>query len=213
MEFKKIHLEKIKRQYLHVKKEFVDKSMDDLILSIKELGLIQPITIHKNSEQEYDVIDGNRRLHAYSSLNQDYPKSGFEKIECIIHEKINEDIQMIHTSMEQATTPTDYQDITRTLDVLWDHHPYFDILKKKFGISENILKRFLRYQWWPESIQSTIYSGEISSSEKISIDYISKGIDLLNWPANENATEDKVIMIAKKLAEQPLRTMEQGEVF
>ncbi len=206
MEFEKIPLENIKRRYLHVKKEFVDEFMDDLILSIKTLGLIQPIAICKNSEQEYDVIDGNRRLRACLFLNQNYPDAGFEKVECVIHEKIEHDTQMIHTLIELVTTPVSNPDLIDSMIFLWNYHPHFGMIQKEYGISEKIVKKYLRYQWWPESLKSIMHSGEISSSVNESIDCISRAIYALNWPSNSDVSEDTILELAKELGKsKPIR--------
>ncbi len=199
MEFKKIPLENIKRRYLHVKKELVDDSMSDLVLSIKTLGLIQPIIVCKNSEKKYDVIDGNRRLKTCTLLNEKYPGQGFDEIECVIHEK-NDQQTAIRTSTKLTTTPVDSSDLFYSMDLLWNSLLDLDLIQKRYGISEKIAKRYLHHQWWPESLKSAIYSGEISSHEHVTINCISDAILCLNWPYNSNVSEEKIILLAKKLA-------------
>lgn len=53
----------------HLKNDTIRKALDGLISSIKETGLLQPITVHMVGEN-YEVIDGHRRLQAYKEIGR-----------------------------------------------------------------------------------------------------------------------------------------------
>ena len=56
---------------------FDSKEIDNLVVSIKELGIIQPITVRKINEDKYEIISGERRYRASKLAN-------LESIPCYI---------------------------------------------------------------------------------------------------------------------------------
>ena len=64
----KILIDNIKLNPNQPRTNFDQKAIEELASSIKELGLIQPITIQKNNES-YELISGERRLRAFKFLN------------------------------------------------------------------------------------------------------------------------------------------------
>jgi len=46
------------------RREFDDESLEELSESIREIGIIQPITLRKKSENDYQIIAGERRFRA-----------------------------------------------------------------------------------------------------------------------------------------------------
>ena len=63
-----IEINKISLNPNQPRTNFDQKSLDQLASSISELGLIQPITVQKSSE-EFILISGERRLRAFKLLN------------------------------------------------------------------------------------------------------------------------------------------------
>ena len=203
MEFKKIPLENIKRRYLPVQKELVDELLDDLISSIKTLGLIQPIAVYKNSEQEYDVIDGNRRLRAYRELNTQYPgDETLKEIECVIHTKnYDESKKIIHTSMHLGTTPLSNPDISVSIGRLWNTYQDMTLFERTFGISKYFVQRYARYLLLPELLKEAIIDGSIHYNTRIATDIAVKSMHALNWTADNDVSDEYVLELAKAYAE------------
>ena len=63
----KISIDDIKLNPNQPRTNFDQKAIEELASSIKELGLIQPITIQKNNDS-YELISGERRLRAFKFL-------------------------------------------------------------------------------------------------------------------------------------------------
>jgi len=59
--------------------EFVDEEMEELVSSISTFGVIQPITVRRLSEKEYQLISGERRWRASK-------KAGLEEIPAYVRE-------------------------------------------------------------------------------------------------------------------------------
>ena len=64
----KISLNDIKLNPNQPRTNFDQKAIEELASSIKELGLIQPVTVQKNNDS-YELISGERRLRAFKFLN------------------------------------------------------------------------------------------------------------------------------------------------
>lgn len=67
----KIYLNKFK-----IRKDFDNNDFKRLLLSIKNVGLIHPLTVRKLGNGIYELIDGEQRLHAATSL-------GIKRVPCI----------------------------------------------------------------------------------------------------------------------------------
>ena len=50
---------------------FDSKEIDNLVVSIKELGIIQPITVRKINDDKYEIISGERRYRASKIANME----------------------------------------------------------------------------------------------------------------------------------------------
>lgn len=66
------------------RKDFSSQSIDELAQSIKQYGLIQPITVRKGTRSKYELVAGERRLRACMA-------SGFKTIEAIVINVTNYD--------------------------------------------------------------------------------------------------------------------------
>ena len=81
MEVKDIHLNLINVSSLNTRKDLgagtEDTSLADLALSIKEKGLLNPITVFEREDGRYDLIIGQRRFLACKQL-------GLETIPAIV---------------------------------------------------------------------------------------------------------------------------------
>ena len=50
---------------------FDSNKIDNLVVSIKEIGVIQPITVRKVNDNKYEIISGERRYRASKIANLD----------------------------------------------------------------------------------------------------------------------------------------------
>ena len=68
--FNEIEVDLIKLNPYQPRTNFNQKDIDDLASSIKELGLIQPITVKSDdNDDNYELISGERRLRSFKQLN------------------------------------------------------------------------------------------------------------------------------------------------
>lgn len=70
--------------------------MDDLVESIRENGVINPVLVRPDDEGTYEMISGHRRLHAAK-------RAGLQKIPAIVKEMTNDDavVGMVDSNMQR----------------------------------------------------------------------------------------------------------------
>ena len=78
-----IGLDKIRVNPNQPRTNFDTNEIENLSLSIKDLGIIQPITVRKNDTGNYEIISGERRFRASK-------KAGLSSIPCYIKGVDNE---------------------------------------------------------------------------------------------------------------------------
>ena len=78
----KVNVSKLKHHPLN-SEIYLLSSIQDLITSIEEVGLLQPLVVNK----KYEVLSGNRRLEAIRSLS--WKKVNVELINCEPDEESN----------------------------------------------------------------------------------------------------------------------------
>ena len=64
-----IEISKISLNPFQPRSTFDKEKLNELITSIKNIGLIQPITVKKVSKNKFQLISGERRLRAFKQLN------------------------------------------------------------------------------------------------------------------------------------------------
>jgi ParB family transcriptional regulator, chromosome partitioning protein len=118
---RKIKLSKIKPSEIQPRSER-QKGVIELAQSLKEVGLLQPILVTKNSDDTYKIIAGERRYHAANEL-------GWDDIECKIldkNEKETYKLAVIENLQRENLSP--YEEIEA-----------MSILKEKFQYTDNDL--------------------------------------------------------------------------
>ena len=80
----------------HPFKVLDDDKMDDLVESILENGVINPVLVRPDDEGTYEMISGHRRLHAAK-------RAGLQKIPAIVKEMTNDDavVAMVDSNMQR----------------------------------------------------------------------------------------------------------------
>ena len=136
---------------------FDDESLRELSASIKEIGILQPPVVRKVSENQYELIMGERRLRAAKL-------AGLKSIPVIIRETSDDEllrealIENIHrsnlNSLEEAAA------YSQMLDDFGLTH---DELARRIGKSRPVISNTLRLLNLPPSVQKKLASGAISA--------------------------------------------------
>lgn len=140
---------------LQPRKQFAQKSLDDLMLSIRRYGLIQPLVVTQKDDK-YELIAGERRLRASLELGlKKVPvvirdAKDQEKLELALIENIQrEDLDPIETALA-------YRKLIDQFNLTQEE------LSKRVGKSRPVITNSLRLLNLPEKIQEALVKGHIN---------------------------------------------------
>ena len=107
---------------------FDSNEIDNLAVSIKELGIIQPITVRKVNENKYEIISGERRYRASKIANLD-------SIPCYI-KAVENDTDLLKMSLVENLQRVDLDPIEIALTyerLINEYNLNIDIISKLVG--------------------------------------------------------------------------------
>ena len=135
---------------------FDEEALQELVASIKEIGILQPPVVRKNGAR-YELIMGERRFRA-SKL------AGLKRIPVIIRQTPNNEllrealIENIHRSQLNAL-----EEGAAYSQLLNDFNCTQDELAKKLGRSRTVITNMMRLLNLPTSVQQKVAAGTISA--------------------------------------------------
>lgn len=151
-----ISLSQIEANPFQPRNEFEKQALRDLASSIKEYGLIQPITVRKVSFDKFQIISGERRFRA-SQL------AGFEEIAAYI--RIANDKTMLEMALVENVQREDLNAIEIALGykrLIEECNLTQEQLSHKVGQDRSTVTNFLRLLKLPEPIQAALRDKKIS---------------------------------------------------
>jgi len=150
-----IEVEKIRPNPFQPRKEFDEKSIEELANSINRYGLLQPIVVIKNDES-YILVAGERRVRAIKKLGKKEIKA------IVIDTDLNElrEYALIENIQRENLNPIE---IAKSLKSLIDEHNYtHEELAKIISKSRSYVTNLLRLLTLPEFVQEKVKNNEIS---------------------------------------------------
>lgn len=151
-----IEISKIRLNPFQPRSVFDKEKLNELIISIKNIGLIQPITVKKISKNEFQLISGERRLRAFKKLEIDKIPSYIRKandqesLEMALVENIHrQDLDAIEIAISYKRL---IEEIKLTQEELSD----------KIGKKRSTVSNYLRLLKLNPIVQSGIKDGFIS---------------------------------------------------
>ncbi|WP_299870694.1 ParB/RepB/Spo0J family partition protein [uncultured Hoeflea sp.] len=141
MELKHIELTNLSPAKTNVRKQG-SKDCDDLIPSIRSLGIIQPLLVRPNgSPTSFEIVAGQRRYHALSKIAED---ENIDPVPCIVMSE-SDDAQAIEASLAEniARLPMDEIDQYKAFAALTKQGKSIGDIASMFGVSERLVKQRL----------------------------------------------------------------------
>ena len=129
------------------RQEFEAEALEELAASIRQLGIIQPITLRKISEGNYQIISGERRYRASKSI-------GLENIPAYI--KTTEDEQVMEMALIENIQREDLNAIEVALayqKLLEVYNLTHEKLSERLGKKRATITNYLRLLKLPAIIQ------------------------------------------------------------
>ena len=166
--FEKININQIEINPDQPRKKFNDKSLKELSISIKNYGIIQPITVRKLSENRFQLISGERRFRA-SKL------SGIQTIPSFIKDADEKEI------LELALIENIQREDLNSIEISVSYKKLLDDLKisqdelaEKVGKDRSTINNYLRLLKLPPTIQNGIIENKIHMGHARSLITIEK---------------------------------------
>jgi ParB family chromosome partitioning protein len=127
-----------------------DSGLDELAASIREKGLLQPITVRPAIGGRYEVIVGQRRFLACQ-------KVGHDPISCVIRDDVT-DADAVTISLVENVHRADMNplDKARALKALYERYNSYSRVATETSWSEKTIRRYLSLLDLPVEIQEKI---------------------------------------------------------
>ena len=202
-----IPLDKILVQKFNVRTKDIDSGIDEIAVSIKAIGLIQPISVFFNFEKDrYVVLAGQRRLNAHVKLNTDFPGGGFDKIKCIEMDEPKTNEEKIAFSLAENITqlPMTNTDLVKAVTDLYNVYRDYEMVRDTFGITKYMVDKFVSLSRLPERLIDAINGGEIHSNDKTAENAAIRAVNALQWTKGGDVGVADVLEFAKEYAKNEI---------
>ncbi|WCL49515.1 ParB/RepB/Spo0J family partition protein [Leptospira sp. GIMC2001] len=140
------------------RKTFSDASIDELAVTIKQHGVIQPVVVQK-TDRGYELIAGERRVRACK-------KAGFQKIPAlvkVVSKKESLEMAILENIQRENLNPIDeamaYQKLSDELGIKISE------LATRMGKNRSTISNLIRLLNFPTKIQELIRQGKISEGQ------------------------------------------------
>jgi len=200
---KLISLDEIKVQKHNVRKHNIDDGIEDLAISIKTFGLLQPITVFHDSEAGiYVILAGQRRLNAHHWLDEKYPGKGWDKIKCLEIDEPETREEKMGLSLAENVTQVQMtnNDLITAVTDLYNVYNDYDKVQEQFGLTRYMVDKFVRLARLPDRLKEAINQGEIHSMPKTAENAALRAVDALNWRKGGDVSADDVLELAIEYA-------------
>lgn len=154
-----IGIDKIETNPFQPRNDFEAEALNELVDSIREQGIIQPITVRKLGYDRYQVISGERRLRAAKMV-------GLDEVPCYI--RVANDEQMLELALIENTHREDLNSIEIAISyqrLLEECNLTQEALSQKVSKKRSTVANYLRLLKLPAEVQLAIRDGSISMGQ------------------------------------------------
>ena len=145
-----IPIDKISLNPYQPRKNFDSDAISELAKSIKQYGVIQPITVRKNFIGGYELVSGERRLKASRLINCTH-------MPCIIIDVTEDDSAVIALLENLQRADLSYWEEAEAMQhLILDHKYTQEELAEKLGKSQSAVANRLRILKLPESVREVL---------------------------------------------------------
>lgn len=135
--------------------EFSEESLDELATSIKQLGVIQPITVRKIADKKFQIISGERRYRAAK-------RAGLNTIIAYVRDVNDDDVLAMALVENIQREDLNAVEVGITYQRLMDEcNLTQNDLSERVGKKRSTITNYLRLLKLPPEIQAGIRTGQI----------------------------------------------------
>lgn len=155
------------------RKDFDEVALDELAASIRQLGIVQPITVRAMGDGMYELISGERRLRASR-------RAGLKRIPAYVREADTEEIlemAIVENVQREDLNPIEvaigYQRLMEEVGLTQEQ------VADKVGKNRSTVANVLRLLRLPPRVQASLREGTLSSGHARSLVTVEHEADLL----------------------------------
>lgn len=188
------------------RKNFDDKALEELSLSIKNYGLIQPIVVRKLADELYELVAGERRLKATKMLETETIPA------IVISAGEEESAAMALIENLQRENLNFIEEALAYEKIIYDFNITQQVLADKIGKTQSTVANKLRILKLPQKVKEALIENNLSerharallklTDEDLILDIIDK---IVKKDLNVSATEKLVQSIADDINKEKLK--------
>jgi ParB family chromosome partitioning protein len=170
--FAEIELNQIKPNAKQPRQVFEEESLNELTFSLKEIGLLQPIVVRAVSDNEYEIVAGERRFRAAKL-------AGFTKIPALIRD--TQDTHMLRDALLENLHRAQLNPLEEAAayqQLLEDFGGTQEELAAKLGRSRPQVTNTMRLLKLPPTVQKRVAAGVLSSGHAKALLGLSESSDI-----------------------------------
>lgn len=199
------------------RKVFNQNELDALADSIRNNGIIQPLVVRKNNNDEYELISGERRLRAAV-------KVGLETVPCVLMSVSDNDSALFaiieNIQRDNLNYFEEAESISRLVN---DYSMTQEEISKKLGKSQSYLSNKLRLLRLSDELRSVILENSLSERHARALLRLDSDIDRLKAlleiiEKNMNVSEtdkyiDSIVSPVKQKSRPKFRKLKDIKLF
>lgn len=171
-----IDIKTLEQHHNHTFKVLDDDDMENLILSVKESGIIMPLIVRNIDDDKYEIIAGHRRCHAAK-------KAGLKEVPCIVMDIDDDtsDIYMVDSNYQRENIlPSErafsykvkLDAIKRITLSKTGKKSYRDLLAEDSGVSSTQIARYLKLTSLKKDLLDMVDAKIIPLNAGVSLAYL-----------------------------------------
>ena len=187
--------------------QFDEEALDELADSIRQLGVIQPVTVKKGADGKYVIISGERRWRAAQ-------RADLKRLPAYIRDVDDENLHAMALVENIQRQDLNAIEIALGMQRLIDEcHLTQDALSEKVGKKRSSVSNYLRLLKLPDEVQLALKEGLISMghAKAIAGAPAAHQLRLLKRCIKRGLSVRQVEELARMLAERPAQAAQPAE--
>ena len=187
--------------------QFAEEALDELADSIRQLGVIQPVTVKKGADGTYVIISGERRWRAAQ-------RADLKRLPVYIRDVDDENLHAMALVENIQRQDLNAIEIALGMQRLIDEcHLTQDALSEKVGKKRSSVSNYLRLLKLPDEVQLALKEGLISMghAKAIAGAPAAHQLRLLKRCIKRGLSVRQVEELARMLAERPAQAAQPAE--
>lgn len=155
-EVRLLPIDRVRPNPYQMRRVFTEDGMEELTLSIRQYGLLQPITVRRAADDMYELIAGERRLRACK-------RAGMQKVEAIILPAFELDsavLAMIENL--QRENLHFFEEAQGYKNLIREHALSQEELARRLGKSQSAVANKLRLLRLPAPVKKILWEGKLT---------------------------------------------------